>query len=119
MNDEPTRKITRNGETVSNGGSLPDDSPRQIGNYRLLELLGEGGMGEVFAAEQTQPIQRKVALKIIKLGMDSREFTRRFESERQAMAMMDHPCIAKVHDAGTSDRGRPYIVMEYVPGIPI
>ncbi len=119
MNDEPTRKITRNGETVSNGGSLPDDSLRQIGNYRLLELLGEGGMGEVFAAEQTHPIQRKVALKIIKLGMDSREFTRRFESERQAMAVMDHPCIAKVHDAGTSDRGRPYIVMEYVPGIPI
>jgi len=119
MNDEPTRKITRNGETVSNGGSLPDDSPRQIGNYRLLELVGEGGMGEVFAAEQTHPIQRKVALKIIKLGMDSREFTRRFESERQAMAVMDHPCIAKVHDAGTSDRGRPYIVMEYVPGIPI
>ncbi len=119
MNDEPTRKITRDGETVGPGSGLPPDSPERIGNYRLLRLLGQGGMGEVFEAEQTHPIQRKVALKIIKLGMDSREFTRRFESERQAMALMDHPCIATVHDAGTSERGRPYIVMEYVPGIPI
>jgi non-specific serine/threonine protein kinase/serine/threonine-protein kinase len=119
MNDEPTRKITRDGETGANDAGLPPDSPRQIGNYRLLKIIGQGGMGEVYAAEQTHPIQRKVALKIIKLGMDSREFTRRFESERQAMAMMDHPCIATVHDAGTSERGRPYIVMEYVPGVPV
>jgi len=119
MNDEPTRKITRDGETGSNEAGLPPDSPRQIGNYRLLKIIGQGGMGEVYEAEQTHPIQRKVALKIIKLGMDSREFTKRFESERQAMAMMDHPCIATVHDAGTSERGRPYIVMEYVPGVPV
>jgi non-specific serine/threonine protein kinase/serine/threonine-protein kinase len=119
MNDEPTRKITRDGETGGKSAGLPPDSPQQIGNYRLLKVIGQGGMGEVYAAEQTHPIQRKVALKIIKLGMDSREFTKRFESERQAMAMMDHPCIATVHDAGTSERGRPYIVMEYVPGVPI
>lgn len=88
----------------------------QIGRYKLLEKLGEGGFGLVFMAEQTQPVRRKVALKIIKPGMDSKEVVARFEAERQALAMMDHPNIAKVLDAGTTDSGRPYFVMELVRG---
>src|SRR5437016_4854661 len=83
-----------------------------IGPYKLLQQLGEGGMGTVFLAEQTQPVQRKVALKIIKPGMDSRQVIARFEAERQALALMDHPNIAKVLDAGTTDAGRPFFVME-------
>ena len=90
-----------------------------IGPYKLLQQLGEGGMGTVFMAEQTQPVQRKVALKIIKAGMDSRQVIARFEAERQALALMDHPNIAKVFDAGTTDTGRPYFVMELVKGVPI
>jgi eukaryotic-like serine/threonine-protein kinase len=90
-----------------------------VGPYRLLRPVGEGGMGQVFEAEQTAPIRRKVALKIVKQGMDTREFVARFESERQALALMDHPCIAKVFDAGASEQGRPYFVMEFVEGIPI
>jgi eukaryotic-like serine/threonine-protein kinase len=90
-----------------------------IGPYRLLELIGEGGMGEVWLAEQKQPIRRRVAIKLIKAGMDTREVVTRFESERQALALMDHPAIAKVFDAGSTLRGRPYIAMEYVAGIPI
>jgi serine/threonine protein kinase/Tfp pilus assembly protein PilF len=92
---------------------------QKIGNYQLLELIGEGGMGEVYLAEQTHPIRRQVAIKIVKLGMDTAEFTARFESERQALALMDHPHIAKVFDAGATERGRPYFVMEYVQGVPI
>ena len=91
----------------------------RIGPYRLLRQIGEGGMGLVFEAEQTEPIRRRVALKIVKQGLDTREFVARFESERQAIAMMDHPCIAKVFDAGASAQGRPYFVMEYVEGTPI
>src|SRR5262245_20854503 len=90
-----------------------------IGPYKLLQQIGEGGMGVVFMAEQTEPIQRTVALKIIKPGMDTRQVIARFEAERQALAMMDHPNIAKVLDAGTTDAGRPYFVMELVKGIPI
>ncbi len=93
--------------------------PDRIGPYRLLEKLGEGGMGVVYLAEQQEPIQRRVALKIIRLGMDSDEVIARFESERQALAMMNHPGIAGVLDAGTTERGAPYFVMEHVPGIPI
>jgi serine/threonine protein kinase len=91
----------------------------QIGPYKLLQQIGEGGMGVVFMAEQTEPIQRTVALKIIKPGMDTRQVIARFEAERQAVAMMDHPNIAKVLDAGTTDSGRPYFVMELVKGVPI
>jgi hypothetical protein len=80
-----------------------------IGPYKLLQQIGEGGMGTVFMAEQTQPVQRKVALKIIKPGMDSRQVIARFEAERQALALMDHPNIAKVFDGGTTDSGRPYL----------
>jgi eukaryotic-like serine/threonine-protein kinase len=90
-----------------------------IGPYKLLQEIGEGGMGTVYMAEQTQPVQRKVALKIIKPGMDSRQVIARFEAERQALALMDHPNIAKVLDAGTTETCRPYFVMELVKGVPI
>jgi serine/threonine protein kinase len=90
-----------------------------IGPYKLLEQIGEGGMGLVFVAEQQHPVRRKVALKIIKPGMDSRQVVARFEAERQALALMDHPHLAKVHDAGTTEAGRPYFVMELVKGVPI
>ncbi len=90
-----------------------------IGPYKLLEPIGEGGMGVVYMAEQTKHVRRKVALKIIKPGMDTRQVIARFEAERQALALMDHPNIAKVLDAGTTESGRPYFVMELVKGIPI
>ncbi len=90
-----------------------------VGPYKLLQQIGEGGMGVVYMAEQTHPIRRKVALKIIKPGMDSRQVFARFEAERQALAMMEHPNIAKVLDAGATPTGRPYFVMELVKGLPI
>jgi serine/threonine protein kinase len=90
-----------------------------IGPYKLLEQIGEGGMGLVFMAEQSRPVCRRVALKVIKPGMDTRQVVVRFEAERQALALMDHPNIAKVFDGGTTDSGRPYFVMELVRGTPI
>src|SRR5574341_1052840 len=87
-----------------------------IGPYKLLEQIGEGGFGVVFMAEQQQPVRRKVALKVIKLGMDTKQVVARFEAERQALAMMDHPNIAKVLDGGVTESGRPYFVMELVKG---
>jgi serine/threonine protein kinase/WD40 repeat protein len=90
-----------------------------IGRYKLLEQIGEGGLGRVFMAEQTEPVRRTVALKIIKAGMDTREVIARFEAERQALALMDHPNIARVLDGGATETGRPYFVMELVKGIPI
>src|SRR5262249_10980489 len=90
-----------------------------IGRYRLLEQIGEGGFGIVYMAEQMQPVRRKVALKIIKPGMDTRMVVARFEAERQALALMDHPHIARVFDGGATETGRPYFVMELVRGIPI
>ncbi len=92
---------------------------QQIGRYKLLQPIGEGGFGTVFMAEQLEPIRRRVALKLIKPGMDSRLVVARFEAERQALALMDHPNIAKVYDAGSTEDGRPYFVMELVHGIPI
>jgi serine/threonine protein kinase/tetratricopeptide (TPR) repeat protein len=92
---------------------------RMIGRYKLLERIGVGGMGEVWMAEQREPVKRRVALKIIKPGMDSRQVVARFEAERQALAMMDHPNIARIFDAGTTDNGRPYFVMELVQGVRI
>ncbi len=99
--------------------SISEKPGTQIGPYKLLQQIGEGGMGVVYMAEQTEPLVRRVALKIIKPGMDSKEIVARFEAERQALAMMDHPNIAKVLDADTTDSGRPYFVMELVKGIPI
>ncbi len=90
----------------------------RIGPYLLREQIGEGGFGLVFVAEQQEPVRRKVALKVIKPGMDTREVIARFEAERQALALMDHPNIARVLDAGATDSGRPYFVMELVRGIP-
>jgi eukaryotic-like serine/threonine-protein kinase len=97
----------------------PSLHPQSIGPYRLLQVLGEGGMGTVYAADQSTPIARRVALKVLKLGMDTREFVARFEAERQALAVMDHPGIARVFDAGATETGRPYFVMELVEGVPI
>jgi hypothetical protein len=90
-----------------------------IGRYRLLEQIGEGGFGVVFMADQEHPVRRRVALKIIKLGMDTRQVIARFEAERQVLAMMEHPNIAKVLDGGSTQTGRPYFVMELVKGVPI
>ena len=98
----------------------PDEAVGQtLGRYKLLERVGEGGCGVVYVAEQTEPIRRRVALKVIKLGMDTEQVVARFEAERQALAMMDHPNIAKVLDAGSTEQGRPYFVMELVRGIRI
>jgi serine/threonine protein kinase len=105
---EKTITLTSRGETM-----------QTVGPYHLLQKIGEGGMGEVWVAEQHKPIYRRVALKLIKAGMDTRQVVARFESERQALAMMDHPAIAKVYEAGETPEGRPYFVMEYVQGIPI
>ena len=106
--------------TASMASASPTESSGTvIGPYKLLQPIGEGGMGTVYMAEQTQPVRRTVALKLIKAGMDSRQVLARFGAERQALALMDHPNIAKVLDAGTTDAGRPYFVMELVKGIPI
>ena len=96
-------------------GAVPD----RIGSFRILDVLGEGGMGVVYLAEQTEPVRRRAALKVIKLGMDTREVVGRFEAERQALALMDHPNIARIYDAGATEDGRPYFIMEHVPGVPI
>ena len=101
------------------GGASASMSAGQIGPYRLLRVLGEGGMGQVWLAEQKTPIQRTVALKVIKAGMDTKAVVARFESERQALALMDHPNIAQVYEASSTPEGRPYFVMEYVQGLPI
>ncbi len=121
MNSDP-----RDPDAGLSGGSsagtaaLRSERPgTHIGPYKLLQLIGEGGFGSVFMAEQEKPVARKVALKIIKLGMDTRQVVARFEQERQALAMMDHPNIARVLDAGATEAGRPYFVMDLVKGDPI
>jgi dienelactone hydrolase len=109
------------GNPDQTGPYTPSEQPGAIiaGRYKLLEEIGEGGMGAVWVAEQTQPVRRKVALKLIKAGMDSKSVLARFEAERQALAVMDHPNIAKVLDGGLTETGRPFFVMEYVKGVPI
>jgi non-specific serine/threonine protein kinase/serine/threonine-protein kinase len=99
--------------------SLQSRTPKSIGPYQLLSKLGEGGMGQVWLAEQTAPVRRQVALKLIRAGMFDDTLLQRFQSERQSLAMMDHPAIAKVFEAGSTPDGQPYLVMEYVPGLPI
>lgn len=106
-------------EKRNKNDELSGDHPSQIGSYKILDILGEGGMSIVYLAEQTEPVKRQVALKIIKLGMDSKQVVARFESERQALAVLDHPNIAKVFDGGIEESGRSYFVMERVHGIPI
>lgn len=117
--DQSRGEETLGPERVSSPQLHADSLPPLIGRYHILSLLGHGGMGTVYKAEQRHPIRRTVAIKIIKLGFDTREVVARFESERQAIARMDHPHIARVLDAGTTDGGNPFFVMEYVPGRPI
>ncbi|MBN1567720.1 MAG: protein kinase [Acidobacteria bacterium] len=114
-------KKSETGSWAQDSGSTKWEAktPGAIGPYRILEILGEGGMGIVYLAEQVEPIRRRVAIKIIKPGMDSREVLARFDAERQALAVMNHPNVAKVYDAGVTEQSRSYFVMEYVPGIRI
>ncbi|MGZ3480327.1 MAG: tetratricopeptide repeat protein [Myxococcaceae bacterium] len=118
MGLEDTLPLLRSEASV-NAASLeePGVTPAEIGPYRLLEPIGEGGMGEVWLAEQLQPVRRRVAVKLIKPGLDTRQVIARFESERQTLALLDHPAIARVIDAGSTAEGRPYFVMEYVDGV--
>jgi serine/threonine protein kinase len=106
-------------DTVVTGAPVTEGPGTVIGRYKLLEKIGEGGMGVVYMAEQREPVTRKVALKVIKLGMDTNSVVARFEAERQALALMDHPNIAKVLDGGATESGRPYFVMDLVRGLPI
>jgi serine/threonine protein kinase len=116
--------MAENGDTLRSsplelGRGEPSPPPERIGPYRILERIGEGGFGEIYAARQTEPVKRRVALKILKAGMDTKAVLARFEAERQALALMDHPNIAKVLDAGETHQGRPYFVMDLVKGVPI
>ena len=122
---EETERLLRAHRSVGNFMETPlalaaveSSAGARIGRYQLREKLGEGGVGIVFLAEQEEPFRRKVALKVIKPGMDTREVIARFEAERQALALMDHPHIARVFDAGATAGGRPYFVMELVAGVP-
>ena len=116
--DDSEDRTSDNGSAKSRKLDLadaPDEAVGQtLGRYKLLERVGEGGCGVVYVAEQTEPVRRRVALKVIKLGMDTKQVVARFEAERQALAMMDHPNIAKVLDAGTTDLGRPFFVIGLV-----
>ena len=116
MPDDPVPVSIPDQSTLDQQGA---SSAGSFGRYRLIQRLGEGGMGEVWLAEQTEPVRRQVALKVIKAGMDSARVVARFEAERQALALMDHPTIATVFDGGTTPQGRPYFAMEYVKGEPI
>jgi len=117
LGDETLREAIRQTAELVGGETFAVGD--QIGPYRLVRKIGEGGMGLVYEAEQHSPVRRRVALKVIRWGMDTEQVIARFETERQALALMDHPAIARVFDAGSTERGRPYFVMEYVPGLPI
>ncbi|HXH65896.1 MAG TPA: serine/threonine-protein kinase, partial [Candidatus Limnocylindrales bacterium] len=117
--ESPETLLTSDSAPSSSSQEDSASSPKTIGPYRLVRKLGEGGMGQVWLAEQTAPLQRLVAIKLIRAGVTDNILLERFESERQALARMNHPAIAKVFDAGTTPDGTPYFVMEYVPGIPI
>ena len=119
MSDDTADIFSDRGDTT---GSFPPEMgsiPSRVGRYRVLEPLGEGGFGVVYRAEQTEPVTRRVALKVIKLGMDSKAVVARFQAERQALAVMAHPCVATVLDGGLTESGRPWFAMELVKGLPI
>src|SRR5262249_50944949 len=105
-------------ETASLGMREPVEQDG-FGRYEIVRVLGEGGMGTVYLARQSEPIRRQVALKVVKLGMNTSEVLARFNNERQAVAMMDHPNVARIFDAGATSKGRPYFVMEYINGVSI
>src|SRR5687767_12879239 len=111
--DQPTSP------TPSGASSASTRHPEKIGHYRILQVLGQGGMGVVYEAEQTTPVHRRVAVKVLRPGFESAEIVARFEAERQALAVMTHESIAKVFDAGATETGRSYFVMELVRGVPI
>src|SRR2546430_10528786 len=118
--EQPSAAVSAKSFVVTTGMvAVTEKAGDRIGRYKLRENLGEGGCGVVYVAEQEEPVRRRVALKVIKLGMDTRQVVARFEAQRQALAMMDDPNIAKVLDAGTTDTGRPFFVMELVRGIRI
>ena len=116
MADEEHDSPTVETEDTTKEPTPKEDLTQAIPGFHLLQKLGAGGMGEVFEAEQLEPVRRRVALKLIKRGMESKEVLARFDSERQALALMSHPNIAQVYDAGTTTDGRPYFVMEFVRG---
>ncbi len=116
---EPTGQLPNAAPAQPDSAEVAEGPGARIGPYKLLQQIGEGGFGVVFLAEQTEPVQRRVALKVLKLGMDTRQVVARFEQERQALAMMDHPNIARAIDAGATASGRPYFVMDLVKGQPI
>src|SRR3954471_8137635 len=115
--DDPTRAAAK--QTIVLSLPLSEKPGDRIGRYKILQQIGEGGCGVVYMADQEEPVRRRVALKVIKLGMDTKSVIARFEAERQALALMDHPNIAKVLDAGATETGRPYFVMELVRGVKI
>jgi serine/threonine protein kinase/tetratricopeptide (TPR) repeat protein len=117
--EQPPTGLTADATTTLLVGELSEKAGDRIGRYKLLEQIGEGGCGTVYMAEQEEPVRRRVALKVIKLGMDTKQVIARFEAERQALALMDHPNIAKVLDGGATPTGRPYFVMELVRGVRI
>jgi non-specific serine/threonine protein kinase/serine/threonine-protein kinase len=119
IEDEEQLQPTVKAEETTRKLKSKEDHPQSVPGFRLLQKLGEGGMGEVFEAEQLEPVRRKVALKLIKRGMESKEVLARFDAERQALALMSHPNIAQVYDAGTTEDGRPYFVMEFIQGVPV
>jgi non-specific serine/threonine protein kinase/serine/threonine-protein kinase len=114
-----TTPIDPRPRTPGGGAARPHDRPDQIGPYKILELLGEGGFGQVYAAQRTEPVRRRVAVKVLKAGVDTKAVLARFAAERQALAMMDHPGIARVLDIGETEAGRPYFVMDLIQGVPV
>ena len=110
--DDASTPPVGNGGTPRVSTAAEEEVGTTIGHYKLLEKIGEGGFGAVYVAEQREPVKRRVALKVIKLGMDTKQVIARFEAERQALALMDHPNIARVLDAGATETGRPYFIME-------